>query len=183
MTDVTTYPTTTLAEIAGVNAVTFRQWRSRNDFLPNIAWPDGSLVRGEGRWRAVDICLARLVGVLTEHGIPASVAIWIAQGRHVGLVENRMSAFLEGDEGLICKLALLGDPNNPFAGSVLDYEAGAVFGFGELRSNRFSLRAISDDGLSEAALMSAGVEVVTIIDLRAIVAEVRKRLEKLEALH
>jgi hypothetical protein len=65
----------TLVQVAGVNAVTFRAWRNRNGLFPETV----DHQKGWKRFSFVDICIVRVIVVLTSHGIAPSDAIWPAE--------------------------------------------------------------------------------------------------------
>jgi len=65
--------TSTLVAVAGCKAVTFRAWRNRNGLFPET--------KESGGWNhfsIVDMCVARSVVVMTEHGLPVDDAVWQA---------------------------------------------------------------------------------------------------------
>ncbi|GJD36779.1 hypothetical protein [Methylobacterium aerolatum] len=68
-----TFTTSTLTEIAGCTADTFRTWRNRNGLFPETAGKSGWK-----RFSLLDICLVRAVVLMTEQGILANHAVWLA---------------------------------------------------------------------------------------------------------
>lgn len=67
------YQTSTLVAVAACKAVTFRAWRNRNGLFPQTK--EGG---GWNYFSIIDMCVARSVVVMTDHGIPADDAVWHA---------------------------------------------------------------------------------------------------------
>ena len=71
------FTSSTLAEAAGCNQVTFRDWRRRLGLFPETRTeqPGGE---GWNQFSVLDICVVRFIVVLTSHGLPAADAVLAA---------------------------------------------------------------------------------------------------------
>jgi hypothetical protein len=75
------YLSSTATAVAGCKPVTFRAWRRRHDLFRS------SDHEGEGwnRFSLLEVCILRLVVVLTKHAIPIRTALLIAQAEETKL--------------------------------------------------------------------------------------------------
>ena len=84
----------TLCRVAGCDAAVFRGWRNRNGLLPYLKLPP-NWVGKKYSWNSyslLDICIARVVVVLTQHGARTQEAVDFANrfGRlYVGQILGR----------------------------------------------------------------------------------------------
>jgi hypothetical protein len=87
---------------AGCHAATLRAWRNQNGLMPHTEQPP-NLAGRRYRWTdysLLDICVARLVVLLTEHGLRAQEAVDFA--------DNDGRAYLRGILGRALKSSTIG---------------------------------------------------------------------------
>lgn len=70
------FPAAKVCEAAGCKDVTFRAWRRRNGLFPEL-WGG----RTVNHFSILDVCMVRLVVVLTRHGLGADDAVAFVQGK------------------------------------------------------------------------------------------------------
>jgi DNA-binding transcriptional MerR regulator len=138
-----TFTTSALVEAAGCTPGTFRAWRNRNGLFPETAGK-----QGWNRFSVVDVCITRVVVVMTRHGLPASAAIDFCEKY---LRASLFNAWEWPDENTFCTF--------------------------EIGSNEEEiLFSIPQVGVSLEDLMKPSNGVVTVIGLRGIVEHVRSVL-------
>lgn len=149
--------TSTLVAAAGCKAVTFRAWRNRNGLFPQT--------KDNGGWNhfsIVDICVARVVVVMTQHGIPADDAIWLAER----IQRSNISRILEGNASTHLQ--------GFFAGSVRGQDERPDWV--EARCTFIGMGA--DDKVGP--LLKATKGILTIVDLHPIIEHVLTELVSLQ---
>ncbi|WP_192257041.1 hypothetical protein [Mesorhizobium silamurunense] len=70
------FPAAKVCEAAGCKDVTFRAWRRRNGLFPEL-WGG----RTVNHFSILDVCVVRLVVILTRHGLGADDAVAFVQGK------------------------------------------------------------------------------------------------------
>lgn len=173
-----TFTSAELCGAAGCKEVTFRAWRRRNP--PDNLFPRTFGVAHGGRdqnlWSVWDILVVRLIVVLTGHGIPASDAIWAAQGAGV------RAELLVVAEGLKSR-RLLGISMAPKPGDpeelVYDEKNKRTVRAGDTEPTRFFMSHLGDlQGGPEPILelIDQSFGPVTIVDLGIVVRHVLQAL-------
>jgi len=168
------YLTSTLVAVAGCKAVTFRAWRNRNGLFPQT--------KDTGGWNhfsIVDMCVARSVVVMTEHGLPVDDAIWQADK----WFRAYFKILLRGEKITYLHGFLRGptfETGEPVA--YADEDSGEVSS--ELPKHwpsktSASFISIDNDQSVSEIVARAQSGVITIIDLRSIIAHVVGELREL----
>jgi len=158
--------TSTLVAVAGCKAVTFRAWRNRNGLFPET-----QEASGWNRFSVIDICVARAVVVMTEHGFPADEAVKEADKWY----RLYFSDLLSGSDVFRWQGYVKGGlAENDEPTTYVDTETGVVsterpaHWTGKVASSFMSIG--SDQTVAD--LMSRTKGLITVIDLRSIVAHV-----------
>lgn len=145
------FRTEALCESAGLKPAMLRAWRNQNNLMPHTEQPP-NLVGRQYRWTDysfIDICVARLVVELTEHGLGTKEAVEFADrfGR------LHLAAVLDGRNA-----------------------ARGLVGFSRSKGAGYEPIAFTEKDSVRSALNKAKGAALTVIDLQAIIDQVLKAL-------
>ncbi len=168
------YTTSAVVAASGVKPVTFHAWRARHGLF---ATEDG-----DSSWRRfskIDICLVRLIYILTIHGIDAKDAISIVMGGDLVKTQLSFVCIFHGEAVEPIFGFLKGDATTS-GGDAFDMDTGKPAKKGAARAPAVFTIVRADLGVSLGDLMSDTNGVVTLIDLRKIVLDVQESLNALD---
>lgn len=86
------FTTSALTRVAGCEPVTLRSWRNRNGLFPTTVGK-----QGWNRFSLIDVCIARVVVLMTASAVSAGDAIWLAETYLRTPFKLAHSGDLEGD--------------------------------------------------------------------------------------
>lgn len=146
------FTTSTLVAAAGCEVGTFQKWRSRNGLFPETLGGTGW-----SKFSIIDICLVRLIVILTEQGVSASAAVWFAR---------EPAAWLHFDRLL----------------NAAEREAERFIGFrrGDETSDKRESFIVIGDREPVAEVMNETLGALLIVDLESVIGQVLRAINNLE---
>ncbi|ESX91793.1 hypothetical protein [Mesorhizobium sp. LNJC403B00] len=166
------FPAAKVCVVAGCKDVTFRAWRRRNGLFPEL-WGG----RTVNHFSILDICMVRLVVVLTRHGLGADDAVAFVQGKDLlfGL-KLYLSGMLDDSRGEEIVGFSFSEETTADTKVMLMEGEGTIVAAGDVPPPRITYfhEGAGQATLSEAMKNNRGV--ATFLSVRAIVDHVLDRL-------